>query len=69
MERVLLTLQSKKVIPSLEDKLLLKESKASGFLGKIDCWISPLQIPCRLIWNSYVPTKAFLLGKPLRIRC
>ena len=76
VERFLHMIHFKKVIPSLEDKMIMKESKASGFSAKglyrlLDQ--APIvPFPFRLFWSSFGPTKVaffFLLERPLGVRC
>ena len=75
VERFLLVLQHKKIFPSLEDKLILKEAKGRHFSVKflyriLDC-LAETSFPSRSIWNPWVPQRwvFFFRGKPLGARC
>ena len=65
MEIFLHKLQNKKLIASLEDKLLLKEAKAGGFWLKLMYRVldqsSSVALLFRSIWNSDVPTKVIYI--------
>ena len=61
VERFLVTLQGKRVIVDLEDKVLWKETKDGKFsvkslYGALELRIAVL-FPRSIIWSPYVPTK------------
>ena len=61
VERFLQFLYNKKIIPSQEDRLLLKESITDGFSVRLMysklVYSPPLDFPYRSIWNPIVPPK------------
>ena len=61
VERFLQFLHNKKIRPSQEDRLLLKESITDGFSVRLMysklVYSPPLDFPCRSIWNPIVPPK------------
>ena len=74
VERLLVTIQGRRLNFNLEDRVLWKETKDGIFSVKslysaLDSR-SAVQFPKIIIWSPYVPTKVgFLLGKPLGVRC
>ena len=70
VEGFLYPIQPMKIIPSLEDKLILKENKAGSFSVKLMYSLlkrcSSVPFPVQLIWNPIVPQKVgfffFCLG-------
>ena len=65
VERFLQVLQNKKIKPSQDDKLLLKEAKEGAFSVKLMYKVldqSPTNVfPYQSIWNPYVPNRVGFL--------
>ena len=61
MERFLHFLHNKKIRPSQEDRLLLKETMTDGLSVRLMyrklMYSLPTDFPCRSIWNPIVPPK------------